>query len=365
MRIPVRLWHWGFVAGLLWPGTDRGTIGSEQGGHPAGARSQQPSLTEQVSGVGVTLQAVSPVSDSVAWVSGHGGAVLRTLDGGSTWERLAAPGLDSLQFRDVYATSRDRAYLLSAGPGERSRIYRTSDGGSSWQLQFFNREASAFYDCFDFWDERHGLAVSDAVSGRLVILETVDAGASWRPIPPEGIPEAAPVEGAFAASGTCLVVLRPVYAWIGTGAGGEAKVYRSQDGGRTWRVASLPFGPGSPASGVLSLAFRDSVHGVALGGDLNAPGAVQVNVARTEDGGASWTLGGRLPFPGAIFGSAYAKGREGMVLVAVGPGGAAYSGDDGRTWSLLSPRAYWAVGFGAGGVGWMVGPEGRITKVRF
>lgn len=329
--------------------------------------SQGPTLTEQVSGVGVTLQAVSPVNDSVAWVSGHGGVVLRTADGGSTWERLAAPGLDSLQFRDVYAVSRDVAYLLSAGPGGRSRIYQTTDGGLSWNLQFFNREAAAFYDCFDFWDERHGLAVSDAVGGRLVILETVDAGASWSPIAPEGIPEAAPGEGAFAASGTCLVVARPGYAWIGTGAGGEAKVYRSRDAGRTWGVVSLPFPRGSQASGVLSLAFRDSVHGVALGGDLNAPGAVQDNVALTEDGGASWTAGGRLPFSGAIFGSAYATGPGGMgmVLVAVGPGGAAYSRDDGRTWSLFSSRAYWAVGFAGTGGGWMVGPEGRITRVRF
>lgn len=365
MRIQVRLWGWGIAAGLLWPGAGHGPGSTEPVRHVAGGPSQGPTLTEQVSGVGVTLQAVSPVNDSVAWVSGHGGVVLRTVNGGSTWERLAAPGWDSLQFRDVYAVSRDVAYLLSAGPGGRSRIYRTADGGSSWNLQFFNREASAFYDCFDFWDERRGLAVSDAVGGRLVILETEDAGASWSPVAPERIPEAAPGEGAFAASGTCLVVARPDYAWIGTGAGGEARVYRSRDAGKAWSVVSVPFHRGSAASGVLSLAFRDSLHGVALGGDLEAPGAVQDNVALTEDGGASWTAGGHLPFPGAIFGSAYARVGGGMVLVAVGPKGAAYSRDDGRTWSLLSSGAYWAVGFAETGGGWMVGPEGRITRVRF
>src|SRR5574341_617870 len=108
---------------------------------PARAVAQLPALTEQTSGVGVTLQAVSPVNDSVAWVGGHGGVILRTGDGGRTWGRVSAPGGDSLQFRDVYAVSRDSAYVLSAGPGSRSRIYRTSDGGVTWDLQFLNRDS--------------------------------------------------------------------------------------------------------------------------------------------------------------------------------------------------------------------------------
>ena len=33
------------------------------------------------------------------------------------------PGADTLQFRDVHALDADRAWLLSAGPGELSRIY--------------------------------------------------------------------------------------------------------------------------------------------------------------------------------------------------------------------------------------------------
>ena len=53
-----------------------------------------------------------------------------------------------------------------------------------------------------------------------------------------------------------------------------------------------------------------------------------------------------------------------LALVAVGPGGAAISRDDGRTWTTLSAQGYWAVG-AAGKVAWMVGPAGRIIRVTF
>jgi hypothetical protein len=130
-------------------------------------------------------------------------------------------------------------------------------------------------------------------------------------------------------------------------------------------VVALPLARGSPASGVVSLAFRDSLTGTALGGDLNAADAVLDNVARTADGGRTWALSGRPPFPGAVYGSAYAPGSVPPVLVAVGPRGAASSRDDGGTWTSLSSQGYWAVAFAGPGRGWMVGPGGRITRVEF
>lgn len=327
---------------------------------PQWALAQLPRLTEQGSGVTVTLQAVSPVNESVVWVGGHRGALLRTVDGGRTWARLGAPGGDSLEFRDVYGVSRDSAYVLSAGPGARSRIYQTVDGGVTWRLQFLNRDSSAFYDCFDFWDAAHGMALSDAVDGRLVVITTADAGATWVPLPREAVPQAEPGEGGFAASGTCLVTARPGYVWITTGSQGLGKVYRSADRGRHWSVVVLPLTPGSQTAGAMTLAFRDSLQGEALGGDLGAPDAHRDNVARTDDGGRTWTPGGRPPFAGAVFGSSYLPGSP--ALVAVGPGGAAISGDDGRSWTALSTQGYWAVG-AAGRCGWMVGPGGRITRL--
>jgi photosystem II stability/assembly factor-like uncharacterized protein len=55
-----------------------------------------------------------------------------------------------------------------------------------------------------------------------------------------------------------------------------------------------------------------------------------------------------------------------MTVVATGPGGAAWSRDEGRTWSQLRGISnYWAVGFAARDAGWLVGQAGQILKIDF
>ncbi len=323
-----------------------------------------PILMEQTSGVTAVLQAVSAVSGQVAWVAGHAGVVLRTTDGGAGWVRLHVPGADSLEFRDVQAFDADVAYLLAAGPGSRSRIFKTSDGGRTWAEQFVNAEPRAFYDCFAFFDRDRGVAVSDAVDGRLLVRATRDGGAHWDLVPEAGVPPAREGEGAFAASGTCLVAVGDRLAWIATGSRAEARVYRSDDAGHTWSMRAVPLASGE-AAGATSLAFRDPLHGVALGGRIAVASDTDNQTAMTADGGLTWTRGGRPPFPGAVYGSAYVPVARPPALVAAGPGGLAISRDDGATWEALGSGAYWAVGFGSAGAGWAVGPRGRITLIYF
>ena len=116
-----------------------------------------PTVEQQVSGTEALLIGVSPVNNEVAWVSGTAGTYLRTVDGGAMWTAAVVPGADSLQFRDVHASSADEAWLLSAGSGDASRIYHTSDAGATWTLQWTNPEADGFYDCLDFWDTERGV----------------------------------------------------------------------------------------------------------------------------------------------------------------------------------------------------------------
>lgn len=320
-----------------------------------------PTLEPQSSGTTVVLQAVSAASAQVVWVSGHGGVVLRTTDGGAHWARLAAPGADSLQFRDVHAEDSAVAWLLAAGPGERSRIYHTRDGGRSWTAQFVNHDSSAFFDCFAFWDAHRAVAFSDAVAGAFVVLVTDDGGARWQRVPAGALPPAQPGEGAFAASGTCVVAAGTGHAWIGTGAADTARVLRTTDGGRTWAAAATPV-PGGPTAGLASLAFVDTLHGVALGGDVADPAGRGPNAARTADGGRTWRPAPRTTFVGAAYGGVVVPGTR--TLVAVGPGGMDWVPGGGSEWAPLDTLAYWSVGFAPdGGVGWAVGPQGRITRV--
>jgi photosystem II stability/assembly factor-like uncharacterized protein len=324
----------------------------------------QPALEglPQESNTAALLQAVSVVDEKTVWVAGHSGTFVRTTDGGATWHSAVVPGAERLEFRDVAALSADTAYLLAAGPGELSRIYKTTDAGRSWTLQFTNHQQQAFFDCLDFWDADHGIAVSDAVGGHFLILTTADGGATWSPVPASALPDALPGEGGFAASGTCVVARAPGDAWIGTGNTSAARVLHTSDRGRTWTSASTPVLAGD-AAGIASVAFRDAKHGVVLGGPIGKPDARTDNVAITADGGRTWRLGGRPSFSGAVYGSAYVPRAATPTLVAVGPKGAALSRDDGRTWTQVDTLAYWAVGFASPSAGWAVGPNGRITKL--
>lgn len=319
-------------------------------------------LTPQASGTAALLQAVSAVNQRVVWVSGHGGTVLRSLDGGTTWEAFVVPGADSLQFRDLHAFDADRAVLLSAGPGDRSRIYVTADGGRSWTLRFQNADPRAFFDCLDFWDAREGVAFSDAVDAEFVLLRTADGGQTWEPIPAIRMPGALGGEGSFAASGACLVVRPPGYAWIGTGAAPQARVLRTADRGATWTVSVAPIVAGS-AAGISALVFRDSLRGLALGGDFATARTRGPRVALTTDGGRSWRPAGEPALEGAIYGAAWVPGARAPTVVAVGPGGTSFSTDFGTTWAPLDTVAHWAVAFVGPAAGWAVGPRGRITKL--
>jgi photosystem II stability/assembly factor-like uncharacterized protein len=304
------------------------------------------------------------VSERIAWASGIGGTYVVTTDGGETWRSGVVPGADSLEFRDVEGVSERIAYLLAAGPGDRSRIYHTEDGGRSWSIQFTNRDTSAFYDCFAFWDRSRGVTMSDAVNGRFPAIRTVD-GESWGDIG-DRLPPGQPGEGAFAASGTCTATYGERHGWIATGAAAKARVLATSDGGDTWRVYGTPIVQGTATSGGASVAFRDTVSGILGGGDIAAPDSFGDNVARSSDGGRTWRLASRTPFPGAVYGLAYVPGRESRTVVATGPSGAAWSADEGGRWSVLEGvKDYWAVGFADPTAGWLVGTEGRILKIAF
>ncbi|PYO33902.1 MAG: oxidoreductase, partial [Gemmatimonadetes bacterium] len=243
----------------------------------AATTASTPTLTPQQSGTTNRLQAVSPVNDQVVWASGVGGTYTVTTDGGQTWRAGVVPGAEALQFRDVEGQSDKVAYLLAAGPGEQSRIYRTEDGGQHWSLQFENHDPNAFYDCFAFWHGQRAITMSDAVNGRFPVIRTSD-GRRWNSIA-ERLPAAQDGEAAFAASGTCVATQGGDLAWIGTGGATKARILATLDGGNTWKAYDTPIVQGTPSSGVITVAFRDRTHGILGGGELARPDDFADNVA--------------------------------------------------------------------------------------
>jgi photosystem II stability/assembly factor-like uncharacterized protein len=331
----------------------------------------RPQWRQQPSGTEAQLRGISAVSEQVAWASGAKGTVLRTIDGGAAWTKISVPGAEALDFRDIQAFGKDTAYVLSIGPGEQSRIYKTADGGKNWTLQFTNKDPKAFYDCFAFWDSKHGIAMSDSVEGKFPLLATSD-GSTWSPLAPKQMPAALPNEGAFAASGTCIATYGKKDVWFVTG-GPAARVFHSHDRGANWTVAETPVLHGAASQGIFSVLFWSSQDGVIVGGDYQAPARAEQNAAVTHDGGANWSLSSRLP-AGYRSGVAMAKpagllpSRPHPSLVAAGTSGMDYSYDGGSNWSFDAGRkpevpgrgqAYNAVSC-SGRACWAVGPGGRI-----
>lgn len=323
------------------------------------AASAGPQWQLQASGVTGRLRGVSVVSNMVAWASGANGTVVRTVNGGRTWQVVQVPDAAQLDFRDIDAMSERDAYVLSIGPGDASRIYKTSDAGAHWTLQLKNTDPRVFLDAMAFWTPARGIAFSDSVDGQFVIFSTSDSGRTWSRIPSSALPEALPSEGAYAASGTNVATFGTRDVWIGTS---TARVLHSSDGGKTWSIHRTPLATGESA-GIFSIAFRDARHGVIVGGDYRKEREANDNVATTSDGGVTWTLVREHGLSGFRSAVAWVPNTARSWL-AVGPSGADRSDDDGRTWTAGESDGFDAISFGwHSRVGWTTGAQGRIARV--
>ena len=318
--------------------------------------------TIQKSNTTENLRGLSAPSNKVIWASGTHGSYLRSTDGGSSWHVAEVAGAEKLDFRDVEAFDAEVAYLLSAGPGEQSRIYKTNDGGKSWVLQFTNGEPKGFFDCMAFWNRDHGVAVGDPVDGKFEIITTENGGKSWNAAPPEILPPALPGEGAFAASGSCIAVQGKTNVWFATG-GTAARVFHSADGGKTWTVVDTPIMHDDDSSGIFSIAFRDDKHGIIAGGDYKGPDKSGANLAFTDDSGGTWKLVQKSP-QWYMSGVAFDLTRHEPAIFTVGSAHAGYAKSlAGKSWQKMWDLNLNAVTFYAPGKAIAVGPKGLIVSL--
>ena len=330
-------------------------------GSPSLAVSRQPVFRWEIqnSGLSARLRGVSAVDERVAWASGSGSTVLRTIDGGSTWMKLTVTN-EQLDFRDIDAIDARTAYALSIGNGPQSRIYKTTDAGKTWSLQFKNEDPKGFLDAMSFWNSERGIVYGDSIDGRLFVMTTENGGRTWVRVPDKALPPALENEGAFAASGTNIAVVGNSHAWICTGGASKSRVLKTTDGGRSWTVSDTPLLAGASA-GIFSIAFRDETHGVVVGGDYKKEGDAVDNVAVTNDGGVTWKLAkGLSGFRSVV---AYVPGMR-ATLVALGPSGGDFSIDDGNTWKPFDSKSFDTLSFGRGKrVGWAAGNNGNLARL--
>jgi photosystem II stability/assembly factor-like uncharacterized protein len=308
-----------------------------------------------------SLRGLSVVSAATVWASGTEGTVMRTEDGGKHWTVITVPGAEKLDFRGIQAFDGATALVISSGPAEngQAQIYRTSDGGASWKKVFEEKRKGAFFDAIRFWDRKHGMVLSDPVDGRFVLFSTDDGGATWKQIPPLALPPALPNEGAFAASNSCLTVQGENNAWFATGAAGVARIFRSNDRGRSWSAAETPMHPPNASSGIFSLVFPDAKHGLAVGGDYMHPESSELpNVMRSLDGGRTWQADPPTNPAGMYLSGVVRAGTNELVAVGI-KGMLVKSGD---SWHKEADDNLNAVAV-LGGIEWAVGAKGLVLRM--
>ncbi len=316
----------------------------------------------QTVGTDASFRAVSVANPNVVWIGGTKGTFVRTTDGGKTWQSGTVPDAQTCDFRDVQAIDAQTAYLMSAGPAEKgqARIYKTTNGGQSWSLQYQTGQVGVFFDSMDFWDNEHGIVFSDPVDNKWFILTTDDGGQTWQPIPPATLPPAEPKEGAFAASGTSLVVQGKRNVWIASGGASVGRVFRSTDRGRTWAVSNTPL-PGGEATGLFGLHFFSEKNGLVVGGNYKQEQQTGPNAAITRDGGQTWQLTAQTDPPGLKEAVALLPGDR---IIAVGPSGTSLSADQGQTWQRLDTEGFHSVAC-TKGTCYAVGAKGKVALQRF
>lgn len=319
-----------------------------------------------------SFRGLSVVNEKIIWASGTDGTVIRTIDGGKTWNVMTVSGAEKLDFRDIEAFDANNAYILSIGNGELSRIYKTTDGGKTWKEQFRNTNEKAFFDALACGESDYCIALSDPVEGKFILITTYDGGQNWKPMYMALTPAAVPNEASFAASGTCLI-FSP--AALGTKlfvtGGSEARVFRGTRGHHgdwAWTAVPTPIIHGTSGSGIFSIAMWDetmwdytssTLNGVIVGGNYEKPDEVKDNLAFTSDAGRTWKLGvGLSGYRSAV---TYIDKK---TIIAVGTNGTDITRNGGKTWKKMGNEDLNAVAAKGKRAVWAVGPKGMVVKMK-
>lgn len=333
---------------------------------------------------GSTLQFLQFANANVGFaVENNERALLRSRNGGVSWERLPLPNSLANGVSRLKALSQTHLRLSAYDES----VYVSKDGGDSWQQEAAGRQPYFNITGLWFFDNREGIATGSDGS----IARTTDGGQTW-------------VKTAGIDSSTNWG--RPQFMADGTGwvLATYSNIYRSTDKGKTWMAPVAQ--NGSSIYGVADFHFIDANHGWLVKSYPTGEGSQLASILRSTDGGLSWvpvegtgnyqglnsirfadasngiavgsnglvlvtTDGGKKWSPRTIT-SGPALNRvtfiDGNVAVAVGAGGVIMrSADRGQTWKKMPAvtiNTLYDVRFVSPKFGWAVGEAGTVLATR-
>ncbi|WP_184548847.1 WD40/YVTN/BNR-like repeat-containing protein [Mucilaginibacter sp. FT3.2] len=207
-----------------------------------------------------SIRGLSVVNDKTAWISGSKGHIAITNDGGTTWAWQQIKGYEKADFRDIEAFNDKEAVIMSSGTP--AIVLKTLDGGKTWQEKCRKTDSVYFFDAMDFADAKHGYILGDPIKNKFLLMETTDGGETWNEM--KNKPDALPGEAAFAASGTCLRVDKGVLYIVSGGKSSRLISLKPKE--QEWKYANLPITQGKQSEGAFSIALGKK-EGIIVGGD--------------------------------------------------------------------------------------------------
>lgn len=305
-----------------------------------------------------------------AWALASGSittAVIRSDDGGASW--AVASELEGTRLNDIRFVDSDTGWLVGQGA-----LFQTTNGGSSWvdslartdlptdvEPRLFSVAASSPETVVAVGDETP--APPPLISGRPLILRTIDGGQSWRTtrvdarmervtlqkvcLTPAGTglalgsgPQGSVMLRTTDSGGTWQDIIARVGRsprdaacvdendlWVlGRGPDGRLGLSQSRDGGESWADASAP--TRQVLDEVYSVAFADADEGWATG-----PTAGGFGIAYTNNGGLVWSRQ-NLPMNGVADMLVFANPLTGVGTGSrQGRAAVFYTEDGGVTWA--------------------------------
>ncbi|HMC56706.1 MAG TPA: hypothetical protein VKH19_16125 [Gemmatimonadaceae bacterium] len=244
----------GAASGGIWKTTD------------AGIHWQPVMDNQQVSAIGAL--AVSRSNPNVVWagtgepwIRSHitlGNGIYKSTDAGRSWQRMGLDSTGRIARIVIDPTNADVVYVAaqghSYGPQQQRGVFRTRDGGRTWDRVLFVDENTGAIDVvmdpanpqvlfaatwqllLHTWGRESGGPGSGIYTSR-------DGGTTWRRLVGNGLPIRP-----FGKVGLAIAPSNPnrIYALIETGDGvpihdeptDNGELWRSDDGGNNWKVAS-------------------------------------------------------------------------------------------------------------------------------